>query len=137
MSNIPIYKFQLANIAAFLPIYNIQISVVRRPLNLGNGFWGHFWPRGTKTRLIFLIGQSYSTMLEVFLTNTNGFQNKKHGVFKKFTIHILYIQTPGSNLGVKFDPKTFSVDPLPRLMYTSNKFSSNGWNITYSSLGSY
>ncbi len=36
-------------------------------INLGNGFWGHFWPRSTKTRHIFLIGQGYLTLLEVCL----------------------------------------------------------------------
>ncbi len=41
---------------------------------------------------------------------------------QKFTIRIMYIQTPRSYSGVKFDPKTikceFSEDPLPRLIYT-------------------
>ncbi len=74
-------------------------------LNLGNGFWGHFWPRSTKTRYIFLIGQSYSTLLEVFLTNTGSFQNVTWCV-QIFSIQSCYMQTPRSNLGVKFDPKT-------------------------------
>ncbi len=36
LSDIPIYKFQIASIPAFLPIYNIQISVVRGPIYLYN-----------------------------------------------------------------------------------------------------
>ena len=45
------------------PAWTCESLDSRVLINLGNGFWGHFSPRSTETRHIFLIGQSYTILL--------------------------------------------------------------------------